>query len=98
MNEKNIRPITVNNCEEVWNIKDVLLSLEHYRQNRIIVLGGDILDTQFKHTYDSWYYNPDNTKDTMSNVNNSIQKATKYITEYINRNGNNYYVTIVLNR
>ena len=96
INNKTIKSTTINPFEEAWNIEDTLSLLEYYRHNNIIILGGDILNTNFKHTYDSWFYNPDTSQNSVSNSNSSIQKATKYITQYLNNNGNKYYVVFVV--
>ncbi len=93
---QSIKSVPINPFEEAWKIEDVLILLEYYRHNNRIVLGGDILNERFEHTYDNWYYNIDTAQDSLSNLNNSIVKANEYVTRYIEKNGNNYYVSVVI--
>ena len=84
--------------ETAWMIEDAILVLEHLKSKGTIVLGGDILTENLEHNYDSWYYNIDDSQEHQFNVECSIKAALEYISRYIERNGNAYYVVIVIDR
>ena len=81
--------------ETAWMIEDAILVLEHLKSKNKIVLGGDILTEKLEHTYDSWYYNDDDSQNHQFNVKCSIKVALEYVSKYIKENGNSYYVIIV---
>ena len=92
----NIFPIYISNHEIAWHLKDANAVLNWLNNNNKILLGGDIIDLNKNYTYDNWYYNYDNSLSFVDNVNNSIDKARSYISDYINKNGDCYYVVLVL--
>lgn len=95
-NNKNISSYTTSFYEDAWKIKDVLDVLNFAHSQNKTILGGDILTEKMQHNYDSWYYNIDKNRDLQYNTNRSLEIAKKYITDYINKNGDKYYVIIVL--
>lgn len=82
--------------ETAWRIEDAVLVLEYFRSNNKIVLGGDILTKNLKHTYDSWYYNVESNQLPKFSIDNSIKMASDYIAEYVRVNGNAFYVIFVV--
>lgn len=59
-------------------------------ENQWIILGGDVLTSELKHTYDSWYYLPDANISLTANVKQSVEKCKRYISEYGKRNGEDF--------
>ncbi len=82
--------------EFAWQIKDALAVLEYVASKENVVLGGDILDNNLNYTYDNWFYNTDESKSLCDNSVSSVNTAKEYISNYIKRNGTDYYVVIVL--
>ena len=78
-----------------WKIKDSLKVLECLKNHNKIVLGGDILNDKQKYTYDNWFYDVELTKSREENLLQSIKVAQNYLSEYIDCNGDNYYVVII---
>lgn len=97
INNKLVQSINTSNHENAWSITDVIYVLKYIAKQSQVVLGGDILNSDLTHNYDSWYYRVDNTKSEDENVKSSVAIAEKYILNYINKNGINYYVVLVVN-
>lgn len=85
-----------NDEENAWHLKDALFLLEYLHIKGYIVLGGDILDTNLNHTYDSWYYNVDLLRTLEKNAEESYNLAKEYLTRYMKMNGKDYYAVIVV--
>lgn len=49
-----------------------------------------------EHSYDSWYYNVESGQNSKINVERSVKLAFDYISNYIKRNGNAFYVVFVV--
>ena len=59
------------------------------------LLGGDLLDKDGQFTYDSWYYNYEESKSACENCIASIKKAEEYTESYKRRNGDLFFVVLV---
>ncbi len=85
--------------EVAWRYKEILKVIEVLVQNKYVILGGDVYsykNNTLNCTYDNWYL--DKTQDR-SLIENSSAKATEYIKEYVNKNGENDYVySLVIDR
>ena len=92
---KSITSVDFSNAETAWMIKDSILILEHFKSQKKIVLGGDILTEKLEYTYDSWYYTVESRQNSEFNVKCSIKAAFEYISNYIRANGNRFYVIFV---
>ena len=92
---KTIISTDFSNTETAWMIEDAILILEHFKNKKRIVLGGDILTEKLEYNYDSWYYNVESSQDSKFNVKCSINMAFEYISNYIRTNGNSFYVVFV---
>lgn len=90
-----IVPQKISPDELAWKIDDINPILQWLSANNKVVLGGNVLDANKEYTYDNWYYNPDDTCPSLTNVKNSIEKASEYISNYITINGSNYYIVLV---
>lgn len=93
---KIIDSVDFSKFETAWMIEDSLLVLEYLKNKNKIVLGGDILTVNLEHNYDNWYYNTTSIQDHKFNVECSIKLATEYLSNYIQINGNAFYVIFVL--
>ena len=93
---KTISSIDFSNTETAWMIEDAIFVLEYLKSNKKIVLGGDVLTEKLEHSYDSWYYNVEPSRNYKYNVECSFALAVKYISNYIRRNGNAFYVVFVI--
>ena len=85
----------VSGYETAWEICDAVKVLSFYHQQGRVILGGDIFTSQYKYTYDNWFFNMEDTSDTQRNVDFSYIVAREYIEKYIARNGTKYSVIIV---
>ncbi len=80
----------------VWKIDLYKTLLCEIKENNKIILGGDVLTVDLKYTHCSWYYMPDSNKKLSDNCAQSYEVAIKYLAGFIERNGVDYYVEIVL--
>ena len=95
ISRQGIVPQKISPYELAWKIDDTKAVLQWLSENNKVVLGGDILDINKEYTYDNWYYNPDDTCSSLINAKNSIEKASEYISNYIDINGSDYYVVLI---
>lgn len=95
VNEFGIIPHKISAHELAWKIDDAIAVLRCIAKNNMVVLGGDVLDANKKHTYDNWYYNYNFACSLLENVEKSVEKATEYISKYIAYNGSDYYIVLV---
>ena len=93
---KKIISTCFSNTEDAWKIEDSILVLEYLKSKKKIVLGGDILTDTLQYTYDSWYYNIDTNKNLQFNAELGFKVASKYILNYMETNGNSFYVVFVV--
>lgn len=84
------------NSETAWMIEDAILVLEHFKNKKKIVLGGDILTENLEYNYDNWYYNIEPSQNSEFNIECSIKVAFEYLSDYIKTNGNSFYVAFVI--
>ena len=91
----NIEPISVSEYEKAWRLEDSLEVLKKINKQRRIILGGDILNKNLQHNYDSWYYESLENDTIIKSVKDSYVKACEYIQAYIKKNGKDFYVIIV---
>ena len=69
--------------------------IKNMADNGYCILGGDILDLKFAHTYDNWFYEPISHLDNSDNIRNSVAAALHYIDMYIKLHGTTYHVSLV---
>lgn len=93
-----IKPVKFSEYEDAYEIAVVPEILEVLLNNNCVVLGGDILTKDMKYNYDNWYYEPLEDVDYLTNVKRSYEKANDYIVKYIEKNGVNYFVVLVVTR
>ncbi len=77
---KEISLSSIGLSEIAWRYKDALTLIEHCENNKIFILGGDVLvkiGSEYQHNYDNWYLNKD-----QGNYKDSIKKTKEYITSY----------------
>jgi hypothetical protein len=80
-----------------WKYDDINQILDILLSNKIGIIGGDVLDKEFKYTYDNWSI--EKTEVAGENfVMFSIEKTKKYIENYIKNNGKDFYFVIVLDK
>lgn len=94
--KRNIEPTLTKQGEQAWHIVDVPVVLESIFAHSLIVLGGDILNSEMEYTYDSWYHNIDRSLSKSLNVEKSFDTAQEYIQKYINWNGESYFVVLIV--
>ena len=82
--------------ENALPITYALSKLDELSDSNIVLLGGDILDQQKHYTYDNWYYEYNPVVSEQENCKCSIEKARKYLLSYIEKNGVQYTVVLVL--
>ena len=93
---KIISSLDFSDAETAWLITDAILVLQFLKKNNQIVLGGDILTKKLEYTYDSWYYNVSTNQNYEYAMECSIKFATEYISDYIDANGDTFYVIFVV--
>ena len=80
----------------VWESKDIPQIMDIALKNRWIVLGGDVLTSDEKYTYDNWYYAPEVNTDILENVKQSIDHCMNYVHTYETVHEEKYLYSIVL--
>jgi len=66
--------------EVAWKYEDAITLIEHCENNKIFILGGDVLakyGDKYQHNYDNWHLDKD-----QGNYKDSIIKTKEYITNY----------------
>jgi len=91
INGKTIVSVDFSDYETAWRAEDAFLVLEYLRERNEIVLGGDILNVNFKYAYANWYY-----ENEPGNSLESIEVATEYLRRFKKMNGNSFYVVFVV--
>ena len=84
--------------EYAWKYEDFPEILRYFQNQGWIVLGGDILTLELTHTLDNWYYNPESGLSEEENVLLSCETAERYLGNYRNRKGSDYYIVFVVTR
>lgn len=79
----------------IYPIGDTANIIRSFADNGYCILGGDILDLKFAHTYDNWFYEPISHLDNSDNIRNSVATALHYIDMYIKLHGTTYHVSLV---
>jgi hypothetical protein len=94
-NAHNLKSIGV--FELAWKYDYILNVINILYDNKYIILGGDVykideINEQILSVGDSWYYNKAFGED---DIIYSYRKAIEYISKYHNRNGDNYYYSVL---
>ena len=80
--------------ELAWSYPFIISLLNDLSQDRIKVLGGDVLTKTkketFIHTGDNWNYEENNSIDNKG----SIDYAINYIKNYVKKNGEDYFFVV----
>lgn len=84
--------------ELAWHVCDIPDVLEYAHSENLVILGGDVITPQEKHTYDNWYYNISHSLTIEKNVQAGIDLTRSYIGAYVRKNGNNYLFVVSLTR
>ena len=95
INGKTIFPKKTPYGELAWSIVEAIDVLDYLQHNKHIILGGDVLNKNFMHTYDSWFYDRNQNQSQEANCDKSVLVAKEYIARYIQKNGDCYYVVFV---
>lgn len=82
--------------EEIWKACQLNEVIRFVRQNKLIILGGDVLLPDYEYSYSNWFYAPNIKKGWENNVELSIAKTRNFIAAYEKENGDSHFFTIVL--
>lgn len=85
----------ISEYELAWKITCVEDIAGEALQNQVIILGGDILDSNLEYTGDNWYYETNKTEDIRCNSIRSCDCMEKYIKKYADLNGVDFYMIVV---
>jgi len=84
--------------EMAWDRENAIKVVEFLYKNNYAIIGGDvykIVKGNLDSTYDSWYSNRNEAKSNQDFLQESINRAKAYINQYHERNGRDYYYSIV---
>lgn len=81
--------------ELAWKITHADDFIDEALLNQVIVLGGDVLDSNLKYTRDNWYYEPNKQLTVKDNSVQSCNHMKDYINKYTANNGNDFYVIVI---
>lgn len=84
--------------EMAWDSDNAIKVIELLNKNNYAILGGDVykmVNGNLDSTYDSWYFNKNETKSNQEFLQLSSNRAIMYINKYNDINGQNYYYSIV---
>lgn len=84
--------------ELAWSWEEAIRTVEFLCKNNYSILGGDVYlmaEGSLDSTYDSWYFNRNEAKSNQQLIKESSERAIKYINEYHEMNGDDYYYSLV---
>jgi hypothetical protein len=84
-----------------WDWENAIKVVEFLCSCKYAILGGDVYgvaDDKLKVTYDSWYENKDEKQSKERFIEETKNKAISYIKKYYERNGGNFYYSIVFDK
>lgn len=87
--------------EMAWDWKNAIKVIEFLCAFNYAILGGDVYrvaDDKFEVTYDSWYINKNVQQSREIFIEETKNKAISYIKQYHERNGENFYYSIVFEK
>ena len=81
--------------EPILSYDELILLLDYiFQQKYAIILGGDVLDANDRHTYLNWYYQPQESITRVENITQSCQAAKRYIQEMAEARSRHYVVVL----
>ena len=81
--------------ETILSYDELILLLDYvFQQKYAIILGGDVLDANDRHTYLNWYYQPQESITRVENITQSCQAAMRYIQEMAEARSRHYVVVL----
>ena len=87
--------------EMAWNWENAIKVIEFLCAFNYVILGGDVyraVDDKFEVTYDSWYVNKNVKQSRERFIEETKNRAISYIKQYYERNGENFYYSIVFDK
>ena len=81
--------------EYAWKYTDAVEVVNYLSQREYVLLGGDVLNSDFSYTYDNWYYSYNHSISLEDNLKWSVLKAIEYVGWYNKKFGDGYYYIIV---
>ena len=87
--------------ELAWNWEIAIKVIEFLNKSNYAILGGDVykmVDGKLDSTYDSWYFNKNETKSNQELLQQSSNRAIIYINQYHYRNSAEYYYSVVFSK
>lgn len=69
-----------------WHLEDALKVTDWCKQNRVAILGGDVIEklsaSKLSYTYDNWHIDPDASIPRSEYITKSVELATQKMTFY----------------
>ena len=96
---KGIKPVKYSQStgEAIYTIEDALsIAAQISNAPYEVIWGGDILDSDFEYTYDSWHYDGGMNKSAVQLNQESSICARDYLQNYLGRNGTHFHVILVI--
>ena len=96
---KGIKPVKYSEStgEAIYTIEDSLnIAAQMSNAPHEVIWGGDILDSDFEYTYDSWHYDGGMGKSAVQLNQESSICAGDYLQNYMRRNGKHFHVILVI--
>lgn len=87
--------------ELAWDWENAIMFIDNLCKNKNAILGGDVYrltSDNLEPTYDSWYLNKDDKKSDEEFIRESKKRAVAYINEYHDRNGDDFYYSVVFDK
>ncbi len=84
--------------EIAWDWQNAIKAIEYLSKYNYVVLGGDVYNKNLEPTYDSWYINKNEIKSKEEFIIQAKKKAISYIIQYHDKNGDEYFYSIVYER
>lgn len=81
--------------ELAWKYTDVIEVMNSLAENNLIILGGDVLNQDFTHTYDNWHCDYDESVTFEKNIDVSLNKSIQYAEAYHTKFGDSFYYVVV---
>ena len=80
----------------VWSMKGLEQLLIYAERHGLVILGCDVITLSGEYTYDNWFFQPCSSKPLLLCSAESIHGFLKYIEDYTEKNGDDFWVGVVI--
>jgi hypothetical protein len=85
--------------EFAWNWQDILIVIDYFLNNHVFLSGGDVysaVNGTLRPTGDNWYINKSSYLSTSNDLEKSRNVSIDFINKYVEKNGENFLFSVVV--